>query len=727
MSELTRPKALSGWEQVKRDTLLPILKADATHDTEITGQYVTTNARLKEAAFETALCLGATDPIGWLESAVRDETSGYVQGAVLEMAACLRVETLPTSVLELISTERNLERSEGTDELVAHNGAIKLAKSAGTRQAFETLADFGFTYGGGVLRSVSQAVADVARQRIDSGDKDIVQTLLAKAVNHDAPKRHRDVAIASLCHLATRDLVQEDVSDDLLRLVKDTSLDNFSRCEAIEAIGFLKAGSIGSAVPILVELASNESDLGWRAIEALIRHELFTDHSEMIASRLRLQRSGSVWSLADDQPILGWQAFLVGLLYRSERDLFATAVSQIVERAKADAVFQILQSASHYGKHTPETVTDALVGRIYRRFSTGTVETVLFDSLASISSQRLVDEEWDRQWADWLPDGRVAFCNALADTQLSERSLGRAITLLTQLALDGIYAVRRAAFRAMASLDAQAFIDTCSIWAQSSMVRLRKRAAEAIAWFPMRASAPANVDDWGLSFDFERSVREIAANSGSERWERHWADEYLKIVLEVKQPTNEQLLNAYRYGRALTKLGDDATIRRLRQHVTDSPLSTNVCHWILRLIKATEDRWNKVSRNWPKPWFNWSGVVEELDGNLVLGNGKTFACSFSLWRMSQTGPSDLGEWGGAVKPSPDVNWAAFLAVGTVEVEIPGRSNAHVIISKQFTTSVEGTRLLIIHGSGHYPVEVPRGTDRTTKDRGPQTHAEEDPL
>lgn len=698
MAEFIRPRALAGWKLVNAGELLPLLRADATHDTKLTGRYVTSNVRLKEAAFETGFRLGAAVALDWLDDAVSRETSGYVKEIVLELSACQSVDDLPKSVVNLIIEERNIGPRDGTDEFVARTGAIKLAQSAGTRQAFEVLHEFGFTYDGEVLRATAVACAEAARQRIEQGDVDIVQFLLGRAMRHSTPKRHRDVAVDSLCHLAACGLIQEQIAEEILHLVE---LDDVSRCRAIETLGFLPIESSKKVVSTLTDLASNESTIGWRAMEALVRQGLFESNAELLSRHIGLVRFDAFWTLKNSEKIVGWQAFLVGLLYQRDRDGFAAAVARVLEDADADAIFQILKSVEYHGAATPAVVTDSLVLRIYKRFTPGTAETELFESLAVISSDRLASEPWDREWHRWLPEARVALCNALGGSVLSEHVFGHSFALLSDIAFDGNVAVRRAAYRAMAALDIQAFMNTCASWATSKLTRLRKHAAEAVGWIPITLTREGSFNDWGLPYDPEKSVREIAAQGRSERFERHWSQQYLEVVLKVKESDNRALLEAYRYGHALTKMGDDATIRCLKRHLERTHLPPHVNHWIRSLIKRTTDRWRKISRSWPEPWFNWSGVVEELDGEIVLDSGKTFPAHFSLWRVSQTTPSNLGEWGGAVRPPSSASWVEFFGADTAIVRIPGRRESKIIVSSQFSTETT-SRLLIVNGSDHYP-------------------------
>jgi len=702
MAELVRPKAMQAWDNVG-DELQAVLKHDATRNSGMSGQFLTSTAKLKAFAFETALCAGAPALIDWVEDAVGNEQNGHIAGSTLEIAACLRFPAIPGCVLELITKERDLYESEDTQDLVAHNGAVQFARSSGTQEAFDALANFGATYNGNTLLNLSEALVDVTLHRATQGDAQVVTKLVSNSLNASVAKRHREIAIDSLRSLAANNLLREDDAEGLLRLAADESLSEFSRCRVIEAVGLLNPALAESAIPFLTELAiANDGDAGWRAVEALIRQQTFSDDPGVICQKLSLVKSSSGWQFTNDDPPTEWKTYLIGLLYKSDAEGFAFLVSRLLRDAKADAVFQLLNSVEHHGVQTPPSVVDALVHRIYDRFNAGSVETILFDSLALLSMQRLVEEHWELKWADWLAEGRVAICNVLRYANVSEPLRGRAFALLAELALDGVYAVRRTAYRAIAALDTGAMISLWRLWADSSDVLLRKRAAEAIPWIPMFALSASEVSEVGLACDNERSVRDIAVESFAHRWERHWAGEYLELVTKATQPADAEMFAAYRYGRALTVLGDDDTVQQLKLHLRDSSLPANIRHWIQGLIKKIDKQWNKVSREWPEPWFNLSGVVEEVDGELILDNGRALDCSFSLWRMSRTSPSKLGKWGAVIRLLTEFNWGELWNVSTAEIKISGRNSAEVGVGIQTASSNNAHSLMIVSGRSEYP-------------------------
>lgn len=700
MSECIRPKSLDGWSYVEDDEFLSVLRADAIGDSRLTGGFVTTEARRKQLAFETAICLSKPGVLDWLDAAVTNETSGYVQEMIFQSAACFRILKLPEMVTNLIVEECDISRADETDAFVARTGAILLAQSAGTRQAFDALCKFGFTYDGQVLRTTSDALSELANARIEAGDRDIVDILLRMASLANTPKRQREAGIDALCSVITHART-ENLTASLFALIDDPDLDGYSRRTAMEALGFLDRDLFLETVPRLVQFADVEGDLGWRAIEALARQRLLQGHEDILVHRVGLQKDENGWSVSNRSEIGGWQSFIVGLLYRDDVDSFSPAVVDILDHGGTDAMFQVIDSVRHYGRMTPEKVVDAITSRIYRRSTKNSAETFLFGLLGELAPERLASEQWDQHWSQWLPEARAALSDVLGETPLEEsNAIGHAVALLAILGFDGIYAVRRAAYRAMSAINIASFVDTCGAWARELEVRFRLRAAEAARWIPEDATPEGTFDDWGLTYDIEPSVRDIAKTIIEDRHKQRWMEEYLNHVLAATDDAT--VFAAYRYGRALVKIGDDSTARQLRKHLASVDLAGHVKHWIRRIIKDLEQNWSKTTANWPQPWFNRPGVIEEVDGVILVSSQKKLPAHFSLWRLSQTGPSDLGKWGGAAKPAPEVHWSEFLDSDSVGIEIPNRAPATAILSRQFSTSTDGTRILILSGSGAYP-------------------------
>jgi hypothetical protein len=635
----------------------------------------------------------------WVEEAVAAESNPYVQHWVLEIAACLALPRLPEKILHLITTEYDSPTRDESGGLFPHVGAIRLAHSATTPEAFEAILNFGLLREGHVLLSTGEAVADVAVALVHSGNAAVIEKLLTAALG-EGPGRRRIVAVGALRDLAADGRLEGSHAGPLVRLAEDHSLDPYARRLALEALGFLPKGSVKGVLSAVMEIMKDGQDeeLSWRAVEVLARHGLLLEELQKEAwERVGLVHAQSGWVIPEGIPIAGWQAFIIGLLYREDPESFGPALAGVVSRADADAVYQVLYAVTIYGPSTPVVVVDGIVQRIRSKQTRYNAETLLFGVLEKISPTRLVQEPWEAVWDGWHPESRVAFADAVGEVKLpAPEALTRATAMLTALLGDGTFAVRRAAGRSMASLKPQALEDLASTWAADEWVEKRRRAAECLAWLP-DGLKNTEMQFLELLADSEVSVRKAAGRALNDRRTRRWSRQYLEKVLSARGTGNECVLAAYRYGRALSRIGDDQDKRRLQQHLASEVLPPHVCHWVSQILKGIDEHWRDVTKKWPEPWMGWEGTVEELDGEVFMTGEASWPAHLSLWRKSQVNPSAVGEWGGAVISNSIPRALGFSLVGDIKITVPGRLPAKGIV-----TSHGSDGILLIAGSGRYP-------------------------
>ena len=208
------------------------------------------------------------------------------------------------------------------------------------------------------------------------------------------------------------------------------------------------------------------------------------------------------------------------------------------------------------------------------------------------------------------------------------------------------------------------------------------------------------LSDFGLGWDEERDVREIWKESLLDRRQRGWARQYLEQVLVDSKMDDEPARRAYRYSRALTKVGDDESVDRIDQFTTANDLRPHIRHWLKKTRSEIRRNWRKKMDGSSGPWSHVKGSVEDLVGEIVHSDGKRVDAKLSLWCRHRTGPSDLGEWGGIAEPVAGSSlWRQ--SESSVEIKIPGRQSAiaHVVASRGNPSESR----LTLHGSGPYPV------------------------
>ncbi|MGD9722352.1 MAG: hypothetical protein AB7O59_12680 [Pirellulales bacterium] len=704
LSELVSPRQLDGWSERTSREVLAVMQADACRDTQYKARFASIEGRVKEAAWETALCVGVPDVLAWVDESFLFESNPYTQHSIGEVVSCLAVDELPPRIFEFVREVVDVGDESSYGEMFARVAAIRLTQSSGSRAAFEAVLDFGLTHQGAVLQSTSDALADLALNRMQVGDTDVVELLFERARPH-CPRRHRDASIDAICELASNGRVGGVFAHQLWQIANDSELGSFSRGKAVEALGFLPTDAVTFVIPNLVDLAFKQTEEGWRALEVLARHHLLQKETELLTERMMLQEIESKWSLVGNDEVVGRQAFIVGQLYRSDPESFAPAVADVFRRASTDAVFQILQAAGHKGDATPTIVTDAVVERISARFGRAAVEVMLLDVLKRIDVHRLLSEQWEMRSHEWLPEGRIALCECIGEADIrtpEHRALS--VAVLTGLALDSTFAVRRSAYRAISAFDGGALWKICEQWAESKSLSMRKRAAESLEWIPRAVASDEAIRSLRLQHDPERVVREATKRPLLDRWKREWATAYAAEVTSPVELRNDAVLSRYRFGRALTRLGDDSTSRTLRQHLEKGSLPSNVAHWIRGLVKRIERRWGQETSKWPTQWFGSTASIEHLTGKLGLEDGREFEAEFVLWRRSQYAPSDSAEWGGTAR-LPKQNPLALFNVDEAKLIVHGRTIAEALVG--VVRSSPDSSFLVLYGSGEYllPADV----------------------
>lgn len=160
----------------------------------------------------------------------------------------------------------------------------------------------------------------------------------------------------------------------------------------------------------------------------------------------------------------------------------------------------------------------------------------------------------------------------------------------------------------------------------------------------------------------------------------------------------EKLRSGYRYGRALTKIGDDETVRHIEKFLRTEDLPPHIRQWLERISKGVNQSWKKTTEKWPGPWSHAHGTIEELDGEIVFDDGTRRSAKLSLWCRYRSGPSEHSAWGGVVEPSDGTR--LFGRLGRIELQIPGRKKATANICASRGSSFNPH--LTIGGSSPYP-------------------------
>ena len=703
LKDCVRPRQLDGWK-FSSHSLTTVLE-DALSNAKSEGPWETEKGRLKHEAWETMFCLGIYPTIEQIEMAIGQETNGFVQQEILNTLAAVRCPGICPAVKRLV-LERYDYGSGGKDgELGARIGAIRYAQSVATKEAFDILIDVGVTFRNELLVSTAEALSEIAVNLVKAGDNNVIDQLLQKTLRTDQPWQ-RSGALFALRELSRMHQIESSKAIQLMILGEDTSLRSFERGRAVEAVAWinhpLSREVMNSATKLLEALPLEP---GWQAMELLIRHGRIEDVlSDVTAVHLGIKREGNSWHPLAPDKVTIWQAHLLGLLTKTFSINLEVVNQLIIEKAESNVAYALIHNLYSSDKSSVQVLSDALVGRMRLRMNRYSVETRAFAELSQLNYRRLFDEEWHEVMEEWHPEARIALANTLGQIGKAsgENELRHVLKLLIQLARNGMYAVRRASYRAIARLDPDALDVLIMGWSDSTCVADRKRAAEALAW--VRPNTPSfEVLVSGLLSDPKLSVRDTTGRSQCDARERQWSLQYLEQIFATND--NDDLPKSYVYGRALVRMPSDEVRDELERHlVSHITLPSHIRYWIKSLVTDIDKAWRKRTSEWDEIWFEGSGVVEELDGKVTMG-GTCLDVKLILSHNTPQHPSDLASWNGIAFPSAGAVFHSFIINdGYATIEVVNRNTAKAVV----TSACSGSRnWFALVGSGPYPSLISR--------------------
>ena len=425
---------------------------------------MTQELRRKLLAWDTLFSLGRTDLSSLMHSAIDAETNGYVIGELFEIASCMPLDSLPPCVPELIAGVFTRVADTDDQRLIAHIGAISVAGSARSEEAFGALMNFATVKQEGVLLSLIEALANCAAALIDSGRSTAEEALLKTARTGELAHR-RTASAAALAKLIRRNVIRRpNFNKDLIDLIQDQSLDIYARRELIDACGYMRQADRETELSATLRTIAVEGvpadgkdtdpgtlpSLSPVALGVLARWGALANDSALLNDALGLAWGPEGWTLSTEVKRVAVASFVIGIMYAESAEAFAPAVALLIRESDWLSLSRLFPHLVRDGCATPSLVIDALVERI-RRVQTGrTAEPELFSLLARLAPDRLVEENWG-DFSAWMPQARSEFADALALTQHASVNPQQ---LMLPLLGDGQYGVRRAAYRAMSSVDA---------------------------------------------------------------------------------------------------------------------------------------------------------------------------------------------------------------------------------------------------------------------------------
>jgi hypothetical protein len=708
----TRPNQLRGWDYIADAFAISQLENDARRDTEATGRWTTQAMQLKEAAANDLICIGAPRSVAVLTEGIVSETNTFLRANLIKQLSCFQTDfqTWPPAIRALITQPFNAGGEDPETDAGERIAAFSLAQSSASPEALHALISFGFTFKGNVLLQTVDAIAAVAVALAESGDAAAPSAVVESALR-GATDRHRTAAAGALEALAASGHLAAEHVDDLVQGARDESRSNIERSGFVAALGHITRGRLReSTIAHLVEWARRPAEwLGGRALEALARQRILAERPDLLSDLVGLRFESDGWGIDEARPLTDATSFVIGLLYTQQPSAFAPSIAYILRHESwltVARLVQALQEPQRDGQAIlPEVVRTAALDRIRNHQSSSFGEPGLFRVLAAGAPRELLSEPWELAWGDWLPESRLALAEAAGTiANLDQPALDRQNELLTLLTADAQYGVRRAAFRALSRTAPESLEALCLSWSEDASMAARQRAAEGFGWLP-DAPSPDDPNEHLriMQFDPELPVRTVAEQSRRLRRQRMWAAGYLDQILAVRPTSNADVLANWRYAKALSAVGDDQTLEVLREQLEHPRLPLHVRHWLSQAISALEEQWRKTTRDWPQPWMQWAGRLEQVAiekgyGEIIGPGGRRLTGNYSVWHRPSETPHRPSDWGGAVSIDGD-GWGLLNFSDNFILKFEDGREAVALASR-----VEGS-LLTLKGNGPFPAAI----------------------
>lgn len=670
LAEFVKPRHLAGLRQVNDEAVVGQLVGLVEKDTNLQGEYITTDSKVKSMALEALLCLGFQPTESFVATAVLDESSGSISHGVAELLACVGLPELPDRLYELVKSGQQSDDSD-SDYFFRNRGLQELTQSCRSRKAFEAILNFGFTYENEVLLSTVDAITDVAIARIKADDKDVVE-LLISSTDLERPIHNRQAAASVFCRLTSRGYVASEFSHHLRNFTRDKSLGQATQEDALQATATGRFEIAEDWKREIIELASQQdSPLCWEALEVIIRRDWhFAAIEPLVMTKLAIVSNAHTLRVINPESLSGWQAYLLGLLYDKDPDRHSAAVASVLSDSPNDVFYQLIKPILRSGPRTPSSVIRALRSRIEQINNEYSTDTDLLSVLSQVSPVSLLQLSRSKKWSRWMVEGRVALCEATS--RAAKENLTETFLPFIQ---DAAYQVRRSAYRALATKDHKLLHSMYQLWNASGEIENEKRAAELLEWLPQESYPDEVIRDMGFQGHREPSVRRAFKDVLQQRRRRTWANGYVDRLLALSNSHLENFGEVFRLSRAIAALGDDGSKQRI-EHLLDEPtLPTFIRNLLTQTIKQLDKQWKQTTSKWPEPWSHVVGAIEECAATFVKSDGSVFSANARLWRKHRYDQTEKYSWGGIAE---DLSENIFDE-RELTMQLPERDDSKVII------------------------------------------------
>lgn len=698
------PLQIEGWQDQDRVALerVLLLHVERNSGPEMTSH--TIEADTKEKAIDALLCSGNERAVSVATAAIENETNGYTTAEVLNRLASLSVNPIPERVRASVLSSPVIDRSGSSNSpLAIFFAASRFTASSLHIESLRLLLDSKGTSEGHPYRQQVQVAARLASWLWKRGDKRVLDVLLDAA---DSPSLiAQAVAVHALANALLLGLEDTAVRDRMHAIAGDASRQSYIRKEAL--VGLLSTNPASQSNPEAFAslLLNSDRDMKRLAFCGLVVH------GQLAPYRNECEEFAFAPPI-DASDCDG--AYVAGVIAALDPTRYSARVADLIQHGTDWTTHGVLSGfrfALPESPRLPADITGSLVRKIHAGETAQRANPDLFFELATLAPQETLGHRWETVWHDWMPDSRVSLADSIPIAAARVAGSGkRAEELLKQLIGDGVFAVRRAAARALSKTDSAALADWCTETLRVAPIALRRFAAEAAAWMPVDSFRTLdNAQLRTAANDPERLVRSAAGRARQARRLRHWSGELLRQVSSPQTDPNDWVLSSYAAGCALGQIGDDADLQRLSEVAEDPETPPNVAHWLTRIADKLEGTWKDRTAKWPESWLPWQGALEQVDGTLGM-RGQTLNVRITLWLRRGKPGREPNAWGAAAWVREGQGYSLWFGGGSSggTLTIPGRPPAEILL-----VATDGQKM-VFTGDSAYP-EPPQSSSSEQRD------------
>ena len=707
MENLTSPVHTGSLHGARGNPALDILRANAIADTKIVGRSQSIESTMKLASFETILAIGDMRVFEWADAAIEQENNPYGLARLINNLSVLPFAALPNRVAQTLEQPHEIQSGGGSPETTIKLAASRLTATSNTVSALQILLNCNLTAEGYPFTQPIEEGGRLGAWLIDKHRE--VLDILVENTRHPRTKTGGSVALRALRQAAAMGRLPRGSAGVFLEIMEDERRDWYVRQDAM--VGAIEAGGDLGADRVADLLSKffgpGDERLKVVAIKGLLSLRKHGSFLQEIHEFVFGTADSKVWGQAAIRDLDANRAQILGALGATDPDKYATPLASFIKLAHSIEVNFALRQYSWTIDESSRATSDvvlAIIERIKSGENRESAQLFLFDFLAKLSPDSLFAPKWPDFWSEWMPDAREALANAIptAIAGAGPQCHQTALDWLKTMMGDPLFAVRRAAARAFATIDARALQELCRVWLDTASIQRKLRVAEAAAWLPIENDLTMENEFLKkLRRDEERTVRSRAETSRDELIRRKWASIHLQTISKARSDPLEWVIDSYGAGRALKEVGDDFDLLAIEKLSGDPTIPPNIAIWLGKIEEGIRSQWKQTTSKWPESWMPCRGAVEEFDGELAIADTR-YPVRFSLWREALDGDSPTVHWGGGAgsKATPPlVMFFQSTNASSVILSAPNRRDAEVQVTGTSSGSIS------FFGIGNYPVRV----------------------